>query len=58
MLILSIIIFGLAVVRSVVPFAKKEVYTSLADFIGNALVFLPMLICYVWFLNQFVSLNN
>ena len=53
MLIFTIIIFGLATIRTIVPMAKKE-NVNLAQII----LAVTMIVAYVWFLKQFVSLNG
>jgi len=50
--------FGLATLRTITPFAKDETYKSFSSFMGNLLVASTMIICYVWFLKQYVSLNG
>jgi hypothetical protein len=58
MLIFTIIIFGLATIRTITPFTKEETYRSFASFMGSLLVVSTMIICYIWFLKQYVSLNG
>ena len=57
MVIFTIIIFGLATVRTFVPLMKQEAYDSFSTFIALTLVAVTMLWCYVWFLSQYININ-
>lgn len=58
MLIFTIIMFGLATIRTVVPFASNKAYGKFSDFVAKLIVASTMVMAYVWFLKQFVSLNG
>lgn len=58
MLIFTIIIFGLATIRTVAPFASNKTYEKFSDFLAALIVASTMVMAYVWFLKQFVSLNG
>ena len=53
-----LVVFGLATIRTITPFAKKENYKSASSFIAQLLVTVPTVICYVWLLKHFVTLNG
>jgi len=53
MLIFTIIIFGLATIRTIVPLAQNQ---SQIDFVSNIILATTMIIAYIWFLSQFVKL--
>ena len=52
MLIFTIIIFGLATIRTIVPLVEKDNWTA-----GQLITTVTMVIAYIWFLNQFISLK-
>lgn len=58
MLIFTIIIFGLATIRTVVPFASDKSYEKFSDFVAKLIVSSTMVMAYIWFLKQFVLLNG
>ena len=58
MLIFTIIMFGLATIRTITPFSKDESFEKLGSFIARVLVASTMVMSYIWFLKQFVSLNG
>ena len=51
MKILSIIIFGFALVRTMVPLLLKENYSTFGKFFGTVINIGLYLACYIWFLN-------
>lgn len=53
-----LVVFGLATIRTITPFANKENDKSATSFIAKLLVTVPMVICYVWLLKHFVTLND
>lgn len=55
MIVFTIIIFGLATVRTIVPFTKEETYQTLSKFIATAITTGMMIWCYVWFLQFILS---
>lgn len=57
MVIFAIIIFGLAVVRTIVPMASDKAYKNVPVFIGHLLVAITMVWCYIWFLSQYIKLK-
>lgn len=57
MLIFTIIIFGLATVRTITPFTDDDTYKKGSVFIARSFVLITMLMSYIWFLNQFISLK-
>jgi hypothetical protein len=50
--------FGLATIRTITPFSKDESFEKLGSFIARVLVASTMVMSYIWFLKQFVSLNG
>jgi hypothetical protein len=50
--------FGLATIRTVVPFASDETYEKFSDFVAKLIVASTMVMAYIWFIKQFVSLNG
>ncbi|CAB4128210.1 hypothetical protein UFOVP104_23 [uncultured Caudovirales phage] len=57
MLIFTIIFFGLATIRTITPFGDDETYKKGSSFIAKIFVLITMLISYIWFLNQFITLK-
>jgi hypothetical protein len=55
MIIFSIIIFGLATIRTITPLTKEETYKSWPNFIGQMLVTVLMVWCYIWYLQQIIG---
>lgn len=53
MLTFTIIIFGLATVRTLTPMAEAKNVR-----LPQIAIAITMIVAYVWFLNQFISLNN
>lgn len=52
MAIFTIIIFGLAVFRSIIGFTKEETYKSAANFVAQVIFSGTLFVAYIWFLNQ------
>lgn len=52
-----IIIFGLATVRTLIPFAKQEIYKKGTDLIANLIVAGSMVWCYVWVIQLIINVN-
>jgi len=55
MKILSIIIFGFALVRTMVPLLLKENYSTFGKFFGTVINIGLYLVCYIWFLNLILN---
>ena len=55
MIVFTIIIFGLATVRTIVPFTKGKTYETLSTFIATAINTGMMIWFYVWFLQFILS---
>jgi hypothetical protein len=53
MLIFTIIIFGLATIRTIVPLVQNQ---NSIDFVSSIILATTMIITYIWFLSQFVKL--
>jgi hypothetical protein len=58
MIVFMLVVFGLATIRTITPFAKNENYESASSFIAQLLLTVPTVICYVWLLKHFVTLNG
>lgn len=58
MIAFVLVFFGLAALRTVTEFAKKETYESGSKFIASLLVCVPTVWCYVWLLNYFLQIKN
>jgi len=54
MKLFSLIMFGLAVIRTITPFAKDETYQTATKFLGQLGVAITMIMAYVWLIKQFV----
>lgn len=57
MKIFTIIIFGFATIRAIMLFNKKENTATINDIIATLFVSVTMVIAYVWFLQQFITLK-
>lgn len=57
MLTFTIIMFGLATLRTITPFMKEDTYKSLSSFIASSLLCITMVISYIWFLQQFIQVK-
>jgi len=50
--------FGLATIRTVVPFASNKSYEKFSDFVSKLIVASTMVMAYIWFLKQFFLSNG
>jgi len=55
MKILSIIIFGFALVRTMMPLLLKENYSTFPKLFGTVVNIGLYLVCYIWFLNLILN---
>jgi len=55
MKILSIIIFGFALVRTMIPLLKKDGYDTFPKLFGIVVNIGLYLACYIWFLNLILN---
>ena len=53
--VFAIIIFGLATVRTLSPFAKPETFKKGTDFIASLIIAGLMVWCYVWFIKLIIN---
>tara|TARA_R110002167_G_C12466225_1_gene633187 strand:+ start:468 stop:641 length:174 start_codon:yes stop_codon:yes gene_type:complete len=53
--VFAIIIFGLATVRTLSPFAKPETFKKGTDFIASLIIAGLMMWCYVWFIRLIIN---
>lgn len=53
--VFAIIIFGLATIRTITPFAKEETYKKGTDFIADLIIAGLMVWCYVWFIKLIIN---
>ncbi len=53
--VFAIIIFGLATLRTITPFAKQETYKEGTEFIASLIISGLMTWCYVWFIKLIIN---
>lgn len=54
MKVFTLIIFGIAVIRTMTPFLKDETYNLLSELIARFLLMVSTILAYIWLLQQFV----
>jgi len=55
MKIFTIIVFGLAVLRTLQPFANDETYKRIPNFIASTILASTMCGAYIWFLKSVIN---
>jgi hypothetical protein len=57
MLVFAIIIFGLATLRTFTAFLTAPMYESGWTFLGRVIIAATMVIAYIWFLTESISVS-